>query len=156
MKTNKKSALLTLVLSLVISSGFAQVGSGISLRSAIQYALEHYTDARKASLQLENAQYQIDEVRSRALPQVSGSGQLNYNPLLQKSVLPGAMNPTNPGEDMLIAFGQKWNANVGVAVTQNIFDQSVFTGLKAARSTKEFYELNQQLTEEQVIEQVAL
>ena len=116
---------------------------------------DSYADARKAKLDIENAGYQIDEVKSRALPQVSGSGGLNYNPLLQMSALPGELNPTNPGTPLLVAFGQKWNANIGVNVTQNIFDQSVFTGLKAAKTTKEFYALNAQLTEEQVMEKVA-
>ena len=43
----------------------------------------------------------------------------------------------------------------GVSLTQALFDQSVFTGLRAARSTREFYQINDQLTEEQVIERVA-
>lgn len=45
---------------------------------------------------------------------------------------------------------------MGVSVTQNIFDQSVFTGLKAAKSTREFYALNAQLTEELVLEKVSV
>jgi len=155
MKTIFKPLMLSFAIAAVTGKAIAQTSQTLTLKTALNYALEHYTDARKAQLDLENAQYQIDEVRSRALPQVSASGQLNYNPLLQKSVLPGAMNPVNPGQDMLIAFGQKWNANAGVSVSQNIFDQSVFTGLKAAKTTKEFYQLNTQLTEEQVLEQVA-
>jgi outer membrane protein TolC len=55
----------------------------------------------------------------------------------------------------LVALGQKWNSVAGVNLTQNLFDQSVFTGLKAAKTTREFYKINQQLTEEQVIERVA-
>jgi hypothetical protein len=38
-------------------------------------------------------------------------------------------------------------------LTQNLYDQSVFVGLKAAK-TREFYQINEQLTEEQVIERV--
>ncbi|MGC4235578.1 MAG: TolC family protein [Niabella sp.] len=155
MKTIFKTLMLSFAIATVTGKAIAQTSQTLTLKTALNYALEHYTDARKALLDMENAQYQIDEVRSRALPQISGSGQLNYNPLLQQSVLPGAMNPVNPGQDMLIAFGQKWNANVGLSVTQNIFDQSVFTGLKAAKTTKEFYQLNTQLTGEQVLEQVA-
>src|SRR5690606_24980377 len=34
-------------------------------------------------------------------------------------------------------------------------DQAVFTGLKAARTTREFYRINAELTDEQVIENVA-
>lgn len=133
----------------------AQDSTILTLKDAVNYALKNYADAKKAKLDLENAQYQIDEVRSRTLPQINGTGALNYNPLLQMSALPGELNPVNPGQPLLVAFGQKWNANVGVSLTQNLFDQSVFTGLKAARTTKEFYQLNNQLTEEKVIEQVA-
>ncbi len=143
------------IFSLFTANLMAQDSSSLSLKDALNYALQHYSDARKAKLDLENADYQIQEVRSRALPQVNGTGGLNYNPLLQMSALPGELNPTNPGQTLLVAFGQKWNANVGVSVTQNIFDQSVFTGLKAAKTTKEFYALNAQLTEEQVMEKVA-
>src|SRR5690606_18705922 len=42
-----------------------------------------------------------------------------------------------------------------VSLNQQIFNQAVFTGLKAARTTREFYKINAQLTEEQVIEKVA-
>jgi outer membrane protein TolC len=55
----------------------------------------------------------------------------------------------------LVAFGQKWNANAGLSLSQNLFDKSVFTGLSAARTSREFYQLNTQLTDEQVIERVA-
>ena len=60
-----------------------------------------------------------------------------------------------PGTTILAPLGQKWTAGGGVSLTQNIFDQAVFTGLKAAKSTREFYQINAQLTEEQVIERVA-
>ncbi len=156
LKKIKKTSFLLAFFSLLGSSSFAQNSITLTLKDALNYALQNYTDARKAQLDLENADYQIDEVRSRALPQISGNSGLNYNPLLQKSALPGALNPTNPGETFLVAFGQKWNANICVSVTQNIFDQAVFTGLKAAKSTKEFYQLNVQLTEEQVMEKVAI
>jgi outer membrane protein TolC len=76
--------------------------------------------------------------------------------LLQKSALPNIFgaNP-NPEETILVPFGQKWNANAGISLSQNLFDKSVFTGLDAAKATREFYKLSAQLTEEQVIEQVA-
>ena len=60
-----------------------------------------------------------------------------------------------PGTTIQASFGQKWTSGAGVSLTQTIFDQSVFTGLRAAQSTREFYQINNQLTEEQVIERVA-
>jgi outer membrane protein TolC len=127
----------------------------LSLQDALTYALNANQNARKARLDVENSQYEIDEVRSRALPQVSGSGGINYNPILQLSAIPGELFGGAPGSTTLVAFGQKWNANLGLSLSQTLFDHSVFTGLKAAKTTKEFYRLNSKLTEEQIIEQVA-
>lgn len=126
----------------------------LTLKEAIKYALAANQNARKARLDVENSQYRIEEVRARALPQVSGSGTIAYNPILQLSALPGEL-VGEPGTTKLVAFGQKWNANVGASFSQTLFDQSVFTGLKAAKTTREFYLLNVQLSEEQIIEQVA-
>ncbi len=126
----------------------------ITLRDAIQYALTENQNVRKARLDVENSQYQIDEVRAGALPQISGNGSLTYNPILQLSALPGDL-AGQPGQTILVAFGQKWNTSAGLSLNQSLFDQAVFTGLKAARSTAEFYRLNARLSEEQIIEMVA-
>jgi outer membrane protein len=126
----------------------------LTLKAAITYALENKADAKKARLSIENSEYQIDEVRSRALPQISANGSLTYNPILQTNVLDGAMFG-QPGQSIQVAFGQKWTSGAGVSLSQTLFDQSVFTGLRAAKSTREFYQINNQLTEEQVIERVA-
>lgn len=126
----------------------------LTLKDAIQYALENKADAKKAKLKVENSEYQIQEVRSRALPQITANGNVTYNPILQLNALPGDFFG-QPGTTILAPLGQEWSAVGGVSLTQNIFDQAVFTGLKAARTTREFYQINQQLTEEQVIERVA-
>ncbi len=76
--------------------------------------------------------------------------------MLQLSALPNIFGPNpNPDETILVAFGQKFNSNATISLSQALFDKSVLTGLKAARTTTEFYRLNAQLTEEQIIEQVA-
>src|SRR5690554_1612863 len=126
----------------------------MTLKDAINYALENKADARKAKLQVENSENLIGEVRSRALPQISAQGNLMYNPILQEMAMPGDIIGM-PGETLLVAFGQKWTAIGGVHLSQNLFDYSVFTGLKAAKTTREFYNVNEQLTQEQVIEAVA-
>lgn len=126
----------------------------LTLNKAIQYALENKSDAEKARLEIEKSEYKIKEVRANAYPNLSLNGGLNYNPLLQETVLPGIMFG-QPGVDVRVSFGQKWTSNATATLTQVLFNQSVFTGLKAAKSTKEFYMLNKELTEEQIIEKVA-
>jgi len=127
----------------------------LSLKDAITYALENKADAKKAKLKVENSEYQIQEVRSRALPQISANGNLTYNPVLQTTFLDAGSFGGEPGTIIQANFGQKWSSVAGVSLTQTLFDQSVFSGLKAAKSTREFYQINQQLTEEQVIERVS-
>lgn len=126
----------------------------LTLKQAISFSLEHKAESQKAKLDVENAQYLIDETRGSALPQINGSGTLTYNPMLQKSALPGEIIG-KPGETMVVAFGQKWQSNAVLSLNQQIFNQAIFTGLKAARSTREFYRINASLTEEQLIEKVA-
>ena len=126
----------------------------ITLKEALTYALQNKADAKKSKLQVENSEYQIQEIRSRALPQISGNASLTYNPILQTNVIDGG-SFGQPGTTIQATFGQKWTSGAGISLSQALFDQSVFTGLRAAKSTREFYQINDQLTEEQVIERVA-
>ena len=133
----------------------SQEAKPLTLKDAITYALENKSDAKKAKLKVENGEYQIQEVRSRALPQISANGSLTYNPVLQTTFLDAGSFGGEKGTTIKANFGQKWTSTAGLSLTQALFDQSVFTGLKAAKSTREFYQINEQLTEEQVIERVA-
>jgi outer membrane protein len=157
---NKQRAIKQGILLLLafFAAGFlhAQEPVQLTLKAALTYALEANQNARKAKLDVENSEYKMDEVRSRALPQISGSASLTNNPLLQKSALPNIFGPNpNPDETILVSFGQKWGANAGISLSQALFDKSVLTGLDAAKATREFYKLSAQLTGEQVLEQVA-
>lgn len=144
---------ITIALLLLASVLQAQVKE-LSLKEALQYALENKSDAKKAKLNVENSNHQIAEVRAQALPQVTLNGGLTNNPILQESALPGDFFG-QPGTIVMVPFGQKWNSTATATITQNLFNQSVFTGLKAAKTTREFYTINQQLTEEQLIEKVS-
>ncbi|WP_413999904.1 TolC family protein [Flavobacterium sp. W1B] len=148
-----KKIIILLTLTFALATNAQEVKS-LTLKEAINFALENKADAKKAKLKVENSEYQIQEVRSRALPQISANGSLTYNPVIQTTVIDGAGFGA-PGTTIQAAFGQKWSSVAGVSLTQALFDQTVFTGLKAAKSTREFYQINEQLTEEQVIERVS-
>ena len=123
------------------------------------YALENKADAEKARLEVTKSEYKIQEVRANALPNISASGGMVYNPKLQATYI-DASTFAFPGmpasnEPIKMEMGQKWSANAEAKLTQVLFNQTVFMGLKAARTTREFYMLNQQLTENEIIEKVA-
>ena len=143
-----------IVLLLFAASVYSQ-NKPLTLKDAINFALENKSDAKKAKLKVENSEYQIQEVRSRALPQISANGNLTYNPVIQSTFIDASAFGGEPGSVIKAQFGQAWSSNAGLSLSQNLYDQSIFTGLKAAKSTREFYQINEQLTEEQVIERVA-
>jgi len=129
------------------TSAFAQ--QEVSLQEAIKQALQNKAEAKKAALQIKKAEYKIAEARAGALPQISATAGLTYNPVIQESLLEFG------GERIRAKLGQPWTSSAVVTLNQAIFDQRVFTGLKAAKSTREFYVLNAQLSNEQIIENVA-
>lgn len=145
----KKIKIVGVLLAALFSVNFVHAQEILTLNQALKYALENKAEAKKSTLDLENAQYKIDEVRGGALPQISGSASLKYNVLIPGMALEAG------GVTQIIKMGQPWNSNAMLSVNQQLFNQSLFTGLKAAKTTKEFYIINKSLSDEQLIEKVA-
>jgi len=141
-KQIKRIPLLLLGLSL---SGAVYAQQTLQLKDALNYALQNNVKLRKAKLDIDKGRYKVEEVRAQALPQLTGNAGLNYNPIIGQIVF----------GDQAIPLGKTWNSSAGVQLSQQIFNQQVFTGLQAARSSEEFYNLTSELTEEQIIELVA-
>lgn len=138
---------------------WAQQTSELTLAQAIDYALKSKADAQKARLEVQKSEYKIQEARSNALPRLAASAGISYNPKLQATYI-DASTFTPPGmpasdEPIKLEMGQKWGSSAELKLTQVIFNQAVFIGLKAARTTREFYLLNEQLTQNEIIEKVA-
>lgn len=129
------------------TSAFAQ--QQVTLQEAIKQALQNKAEAKKAALEVKRAELKITEAKAGALPQISATAGLTYNPIIQESLLEFS------GQRIRAQLGQPWTSSAVVTLNQAIFDQRVFIGLKAAKSTREFYVLNAQLSNEQIIENVA-
>ena len=130
---------------LTVASTLAYSQQTVTLKQAIEFALQNKADALKARLDITNADAKILEAKAGALPKVTGNANITYNPIIQEIALGG----------QTFKMGQPWVAVAGVQLQQALFNQQVFIGLKAAKSTKEFYQLNANLTEEQIIERVS-
>lgn len=140
---------LMLLFSVFTLPTFVAAQQQITLSDALTFALQNNTKIRKAKLDIEAGKYKVEEVRSQALPQLSGNVGLNYNPIIGQQVVDFG------GQSQTLKFGKKWNSSAGVQFSQQLFNQQVFTGLQAAKSSEEYYALASQLTEEQTIEMVA-
>lgn len=144
-----------IILSLFLVCNFVNYAQTkkITLKDAISFALEHKAEAVKAKLEVQKARYTIAEARANALPNITLQGGVTHNIKLQETVLPNFINPA--AGDIRISMGQPWTSNAVASATQVIFNQAVFTGLRAARTTREFYQINEELSQEQIIEKVA-
>ncbi|EHO14707.1 TolC family protein [Myroides odoratimimus] len=139
-----KITLITLLATFIVNAQ-----EPLSLKDALHYALQHKAEAKQASLDIENSQYQIEEVRANALPRIDIEANLLNNVKIQEMPL------TMGGQTQMIPFNLKWNSSITATASQVLFNQAVFMGLKAARTAKEFYIINKELTDEQIIEKVA-
>ena len=128
-----------------VASTLAYSQQTVTLKQAIEFALQNKADALKSRLDITNADAKILEAKAGALPKVTGNADITYNPIIQEIALGG----------QTFKMGEPWVAVAGVQLQQALFNQQVFIGLKAAKSTKEFYQLNANLTEEQIIERVS-
>lgn len=133
-----------LLLGLVFTSTVS-AQQALTLKEALNYAIQNNVRLRKAKLDIDGGRYKTEEIRAQALPQITGNAGLNYNPIIGQIVF----------GDQAIKLGKTWNSSAGVQLSQQLFNQQVFTGLQAARSSEEYYNLTAQYTEEQIIELVA-
>jgi len=154
MKIFKRITLMFSMLLTALLQATAQESQELTLKEVLHYALKNKAEAKKGQLDISKAEYQIQEQKAEILPSISVDGSLINNPILQETALPGEILG-EPGTVIMAPLGQKWNADGGINLTQKIFDQSIFIGLKAAKSTREFYQINKKLTDEVIIEKIA-
>lgn len=143
---------IKVILFILIGISIAEVTQAqekLTLKEALNYAIQNNKTIRKARLDIEGGRYKVAEVKSQALPQLNATSGLTYNPIIGSQVVDFG------GQTQQLKFGQKWNSTAGLQLSQQLFNQQVFTGLQAAKSSEEYYNLTSQLTEEQTIELVA-
>lgn len=128
----------------------------LKVEDAISYALENSSVLENAKLDIEHGKQVISETRASALPQVSINSSVTGNPIVQQFVLPAEAFGGAPGEFMAIKAGQDWNAMTQVQLSQQVFNKQLFTGIKAAKDGVEYYQLLKELSEQNVIQQVAI
>ncbi|RRA97554.1 TolC family protein [Larkinella rosea] len=144
----KKLAALILMLSTTASlPGWAQ--TNWTLKSAIDYGLQHFGTVRIAQYQTETANQQARQALGLYLPQVSGTGNFTDNLKLQSTLLPAGLGGST--EPTRITLGSKYQTNVNAQVTQPIYDKSLLLGLKAAKPNQQLAELNTRQTREEII-----
>lgn len=138
-------------------------------REAVDYALNNSVQVKNALLDIENQRQVNKEITAAALPHLTASGNITYNPnvatqsfpnfiaagtygvLVQNNVKDGNGNPIVAPTDYGIIqaqFGSKYLWSGGVDLNQILFDGQVFVGLQARRAAIRNAELAADVTKE--------
>ncbi|AEA45712.1 TolC family protein [Fluviicola taffensis] len=152
---NYRLSLLMLLSLLAGSMSFVRAQSGqMSLQQCIQYGLSKNSGILKSQLEIDRTNEKKNETRADYLPQVSGNIQLMDNLKLQTSILPGEMIG-QPGTQVAVQFGTKYNTSLGLDAKQVIYDQSLIYSMKLTKQSSKVSEINARKTEEQLIYDIA-
>ncbi|SFD02261.1 TolC family protein [Spirosoma endophyticum] len=138
-------------------SGRPANGKGFTLQEAIEFAIQKNVNVRNGQLDAVSSEARIREIKSSALPQVTFSGSLTDNVIIQKAFLPAnTFDPTAPADlSIPVKFGVNYSANGSVNLNQVIYSASLNVGLRAAATYRELAQRNLQGTKVTVAEQVA-
>lgn len=136
---------------------FAQTDSTtlmLTIDKAVNIALGKNYDIRMAELSVQKAEEQITEAYSGAWPKLSLSGQYTRN--LKSPVLFIPPNtPFNPSPNTLtFSIGAKNSYNLGVNLSQTIFDPRLGTAISIAKKYSKYSHLTNESAQDDVIAQV--
>ncbi|SDK22038.1 Outer membrane protein TolC [Catalinimonas alkaloidigena] len=132
-----------------------------SIRECIEYAQQNNHRLKVARLDQEIAQQQVNETRSRGLPQANINGSFEDKLKVPLLVIPGfsgglGADSTSGGDTQRgIPMGYQYNTSLSGEVTQMVFDPSFWVGLKAAKASEQYYQQNSQQSQEQTAYDVA-
>jgi outer membrane protein TolC len=155
MKTILSLLLLPLGLGLAAQETAVPV---FTLEDAVSYAYDNSNTIRNARVDILDAEQNVKERLSTGLPQINGT--LDYTYYIKVPELPLPENfPSDPNappsdEPGTIAFQRKNNFVGGLSITSSLFDGSYFVGVRAARASRDYFNLQLEDTERQVRNQV--
>ncbi len=103
-----------------------------TLEEATQFAIENSYVLRNTNQDIRIAQKKVWETISTGLPQVSATANYNIFLNLPVSLIPGEFFGEEAGTYVPVTFGQDYNSDFGLSVSQQIFDGSWIVGVSSA------------------------
>lgn len=135
-----------------------------NLQTCVNYAIENNHNLKKSKLDREKSLQGRKEIIGSLLPQINGSGSMNYNLKKAKFIMPNFMNdmlplaaqdPTAP-KYITIEMGTNYSAGLGATLNQQVLNFSLFNALEIAKTAENLAELGFESKEEDIIVQTAI
>lgn len=138
---------------LSITSIHAQ--QSFNLKESVNYALSNNFDLLKATIDQESMKYKIKEQMSAGLPQLNGYTSFSDNVLIPTQLVPGEFFGGATGTFIPVKFGVHYSVAAGLELSQLLYSQQFFNGLKAARKAEAVVAVSIEQAKEQIIYNVA-
>lgn len=143
-----KLFLLTLFVGLATLG--AQAQKVLTLDECIRLSLTNNLQVKNNEIDVQTVLSKINETKSSFLPSIDLTGQYQYYLSLPKMLVPAKFfDPTAPDDQYAEAsFSSPQTTTAGLQVSQLLYNQKVFIGLKAAKTAKNMTELQLGKTKE--------
>jgi outer membrane protein TolC len=136
-------------LALVICLSFAtsvraqqsDTAANFSLKQAIDYSQTHQNSILNARIDEDIAKNTVKQTIGIGLPQISGNANFQDFIKVPTTLLPGEIFG-QPGIQVPVKFGVKYQSSAGLEINQLLFDGSYLVGLQASRTFKELSNKN--------------
>ncbi|HEU5289535.1 MAG TPA: TolC family protein [Cyclobacteriaceae bacterium] len=143
-----KSTPLLITLLMIGASAFGQQRS---LDECIRIALERNELVKNSSLDVQSSEFQVKEAKSALLPTMNLNTNYLYYLDVPSQYAPASAFGGPEGQYSKLVLNLPQTTTAGLQSQQILFDQSVFTGLKAARVVREASQVKLALTQEDII-----
>lgn len=130
---------------IICSGGVATAQITFSLSDCIKYTLNNHNSIKVYDNNIAIAKAQSAQALAAYLPNVTGSANFTDNLKLSNTVLPAGIISPQPIE---VQFGTKYSTDLGVNVSQTLFDYSKLVAIKANKPYAEMTELQKQQNKE--------
>jgi outer membrane protein TolC len=108
----------------------------LSLQEAIDYAQTHQTSVLNGRIDEEIAKNTVKQTIGIGLPEIKGNANFQDFIKLPTSLLPGEIFG-QPGTQIPVRFGVKYQSTFGLDLNQKIFDGTYLVGLQASKTYRE-------------------
>jgi outer membrane protein TolC len=144
-----KGILPAAVLLLCTQVGAQQIHS-FSVQDAANYAKKNNVQIKNALLDMQIQEQTNKGITAGALPTVSASASTTAFFQTPVTLVPGEFFGGAPGTTLAVSFQPKYDANATIQLKQVLFDGTVFIGLKARKTSIDYYRKALDITDENI------
>jgi outer membrane protein TolC len=103
----------------------------LGIQQAIDLGLKNRYDVQSKKYNAAVANSEVSKSKKEWIPDISGSGNMRYNPQIQATFIPGGFFSPDPS---LVSFGAKSLAIFGLDLNQAIYRPGITTDVKIAKN----------------------